>query len=308
MKKNTARRIVLLIMMLVLAVTMAAPISAAGKVDTAKEVTLKVEFCPDGKAADNVKFELFKVADIDKHTNLTLTEEFASLPVDLTAPDSSVWEDLVDEAESCVASGGLTADYSAVTEEDGIARFTDLSVGLYLLRGNSYVVNHDVYKPQPYLIMLPGLTESGEREYFMFSVPKYSKSDELRDVKVAKRWVGGTAETRPQEITVILYCDDAEYETVVLSAENNWQYTWSDLNAKNNWTVSEVAVEGYTTTLEGDGYSYEIINTAPEPPHKPEGNLPQTGLVWWHIPVLAAAGIVFCLAGLLIVRKRGKTA
>ncbi len=304
--------------------------------DPAKEATLTIDFCPEDIPAADVKFELFKVADVDEYTNLTLTDSFAGLPLDLTAPDSSVWASAVEEAESLVSSNGLTADYSTKTNAAGKAVFSDLPVGLYLLRGDAFVQNHDVYRPQSYLIMLPGLDSNGEWEYDVISIPKFSKSDELIDLSVAKKWVGDSAGSRPESITVVLYCDDAEYESVVLSADNSWQYTWSDLNAKNKWTVSEVTVEGYSTTLENDGYSFVIINTMLPPPTTPttsatttastaptmpttttgkpsptppsDGKLPQTGLVWWHIPLLAATGIVLCLAGLLMVRKHSKEA
>lgn len=221
----------------------------------------------------------------------------------MTVSDSSVWSDIITEAESCISANGVKANHSAVTDKDGIAVFSEIPVGLYLLRGESFIINHDAYKPQSYLIMLPNRSESGSWEYDVSSIPKFSKSDELIDLKVTKKWIGGRYSDRPEEITVILYCNDAEYETVTLNSDNNWQYTWSQLNAKNNWTISEVSVEGYKTTLENDGYSYIITNTAP-----PSGDLPQTGLIWWHIPTIAAAGIIFCLAGLLMIKKHSKTA
>ena len=267
---------------------------------------MTIHFRPEDISASDVKFELFKVADVDEYAELTLTQGFKDLPVDLSViSDSSVWATVVAEAESCISSKSLKANHRAVTDENGTAVFSDIPVGLYLLRGESFIINHDAYKPQAYLIMLPNRADDGSWEYDVTSIPKFDKSDELVDLKVTKKWVGAVNK-RPKEITVILYCDDAEYESVALGAGNNWQYTWSALNAKHNWTISEVSVEGFTTTLENDGYSYIITNKAKSSP--PGGNLPQTGIVWWYIPLLAAAGILCCLAGLLIMKKHRKSA
>ena len=37
----------------------------------------------------------------------------------------------------------------------------------------------------------------------------------------------------------------------------------------------------------------------------PLGPLPQTGQLWWPVPVLALLGLVLLLAGLRLTRKRG---
>lgn len=302
MKKSIVRYIALLMLMLTVALSAAMPINAAGYLDTSKKATLTVQFRPEDISAADVRFELFKVADVNEYAELTLTKNFENIPVDLSSPDSSVWASAAEEAETCVSANSLKADYSAVTDKDGNAVFGNVSAGLYLLRGESFIINHDAYKPQSYLIMLPDLADDSSWNYDVTSIPKFDKSDELVDLKVTKKWDGGRITDRPQEITVILYCDDAEYEKVGLNAANNWQHTWPQLNAKHNWTVSETSVEGYTTTIENDGYSYIITNKSTS------SGLPQTGMIWWHIPLIAAAGIGFCFAGLILVKKNGKRA
>lgn len=302
MKKSIVRYIALLMLMLTVALSAAMPINAAEYLDISKPATLTVQFRPEDISAADVRFELFKVADVNEYAELTLTKKFENIPVDLSSPDSGVWASAVEEAETCVSANSLKADYSAVTDKDGNAVFGKVSAGLYLLRGESFIKDHDVYKPQSYLIMLPNRADDGSWDHDVTSIPKFDKSDELVDLKVTKKWVGGRLSSRPTEITVILFCNDAEYESVILNADNNWQHTWPQLNAKNNWTVSETSVEGYTTTIENDGYSYIITNKSTT------GGLPQTGMIWWHIPLIAAVGIGFCFAGLLLMKKNKKSA
>lgn len=71
---------------------------------------------------------------------------------------------------------------------------------------------------------------------------------------------------RPPSITVKLLADGKEYGTVELNAANGWTYTWKQLYKYENgkeikYTVEEVEVEGYTSSIVGG----TITNT-----HEPE--------------------------------------
>ena len=109
------------------------------------------------------------------------------------------------------------------------------------------------------------------------------------------------------------------YDTVILTAKNNWRYTWRDLDCSCQWTVVEKAVEDYTVSVTREGITFVVTNSydkvipdtpAPErPPDKPEKpsnskpGLPQTGQLWWPVPLLVAAGLLFIIIGL--VQRRG---
>lgn len=300
MRKSTMKRMMMLFLSLVMIIGMALPASAADAIDVNEKASLTVDFKPEGISATDVKFELFKIASVDEYSALTLTDKFKNLSVDLSDPDVTTWESAVTAAESYISTNSVKADYKATTNEDGVAVFSELPVGLYLIRGASFIYNHDVYAPQAYLIMLPDRDSSGKWNYDVTTVPKYEKRDELMDLTVTKKWKGGKVEYRPEEITVILYCSDTDFDTVVLNKENNWKYTWPQLNAKLNWTVSEVSVEGYETTIEPKGYNYVITNTY-------ISQIPQTGMLWWPVPVLALTGVVFCLAGVVLVKKKAES-
>ena len=109
-------------------------------------------------------------------------------------------------------------------------------------------------------------------------------------------------------------------DTVVLSEANDWEYTWDDLDADSQWRVVERDVpDGYTVTVEREGRVFIITNTkpddTPEPSESPEPStspdepekLPQTGQLWWPVPLLFCAGLIFVAAGLIIRRRRGNS-
>lgn len=155
--------------------------------------------------------------------------------------------------------------------------------------------------------------------------------------KVIKVWEdAGDTENRPDQVTVELLRNGRVYDTVTLNEENHWRYTWDGLDADDRWTVVEQDVpDGYTVTVSREGATFVVTNTKPpeiptgpegpdeptprrdphdpdtpdyphephEPdrPHEPdepgEPGLPQTGVLWWPVPLLLAAGLALIVLG-----------
>jgi len=101
-------------------------------------------------------------------------------------------------------------------------------------------------------------------------------------VQVMKTWVDADNQDgkRPNSITVKLLADDKEVKTLVLTKEDNWVGTFTDLDEyedgkKINYTIKEEKVDGYSSMITGDAKNgYKIINTkdvtpAPEIPENP---------------------------------------
>lgn len=155
--------------------------------------------------------------------------------------------------------------------------------------------------------------------------------------KVLKVWKDD-GEDRPGSVTVQLLRNGAVYDTVTLNEKNNWRHSWTGLNRSDTWRVVEEAVpDGYHVTVSREGITFVVTNTAdtPTPPETPvlpdspdtpdqpdqpdksdqsgrpgqpdtpqRPTLPQTGQLWWPVPMLAAAGLLLIAAGLLR-RKAG---
>jgi len=133
-------------------------------------------------------------------------------------------------------------------------------------------------------------------------------------------------EYRPDSVTVQLLKNGAVYDTVTLSAENNWRHSWTGLSDSATWKLIEVEVpEYYNASVELKGNTFVVTNSAEpeeipenpipegntppttdlEDPEIPLGGLPQTGTLWWAVPVLAMMGLLLCSAG-YVVLYRGK--
>ncbi len=123
------------------------------------------------------------------------------------------------------------------------------------------------------------------------------------EVSVRKIWYGAGV-AYPDSIKVVLYRDGEAYDSVVLSEENNWRYTWKNLTDEYEWTVDEPSVpSGYTKYVRANGdYSFSIINT--------HTDIPKTGDItnMLGLGLLSALGIAgFCTTAVLLLRPKKKS-
>ena len=123
--------------------------------------------------------------------------------------------------------------------------------------------------------------------------------------RVQKRWDDtGYSSRRPASVTVELYCDSSLYDTVTLTAANGWRYTWENLPAKDSvgrphtWTLRERAVDGYESAVWTQGDTFLVRNTYKG------AKLPQTGQLWWPVPVLCASGLALLALGLFLKKRQ----
>lgn len=155
--------------------------------------------------------------------------------------------------------------------------------------------------------------------------------------KVLKVWNDqGHEVSRPDIITVHLLQNGRTYDTVRLHKGNNWRYTWYDLSRGYDWTVVEEVIPGYTVNVLQEGITFVITNTyVPESPEPDGGSdqpgggvsdeyddeegwlgvlgdqdedfqmqlLPQTGQLWWPVPVLICLGLVCMMIGAVCRRN-----
>ncbi len=153
----------------------------------------------------------------------------------------------------------------------------------------------------------------------------------------------GNEADRPESVTVQLLRDGEIYEEVTLNSENNWRVSWENLDAAYTWQVTEKDVpEGYTVQIEQQGITFTMTNTKESPPpttvpsepstttpteppttvpgeppttvpptvpptqptDPPKPTLPQTGMLWWPVPVLILSGAAALFIGVYLLRRK----
>ena len=187
--------------------------------------------------------------------------------------------------------------------KEGMAVFSDIDTGLYLITVDSAEIDGKIYVSPSMLSAIPNLKESGEWNYQveLDFEPKLGSTDIYDSYSVQKIWKSHTtAEPVKREITVDLYAEGMTkpYDTVKLNEKNNWSYTWKDLPEGNVWSVKEREVpENYKVLYSQNGAYFVIENVYYPPGTPPEPPLPQTGQLWWPVPILMAFGLFFVILG-----------
>lgn len=304
---------------------------AAGSIDTGRDVSLTISYQDGNTPLTGAKFDLYLVATVDEYGELTTTETFRQFNVDIRGKNDAAWKALASTLEGYVLRDRITPTDSGKTDKQGLLTFPNkaerLKQGLYLVLGHRHTQGGRIYDAAPFMVLLPALDkEANDWLYDVTVEPKYESRPEPNDtitLKVLKVWADeGHEMERPGEIIVQLLRDGEVYDTVTLNAANNWRYTWTGLDDRYQWTVVEKELEGYTVTVTREGITFVVTNTIEDIPDKPvppspdkptppptqvrnpgKPTLPQTGQLWWPVPILMAAGMLLVVIGL--IHRRG---
>lgn len=301
------KRLSALVLCLLMVLLIPLSARAMDNIDTSKAVSLTVTAAYGEAPIPGMEFDAYRISTVDDCGELTVTGDYQKFATDLDirGKNDEAWQKMAQTLSAYIAQGGVAATISAETGENGIASFPGIVQGLYLVIGKNVVKDGYVYSTSPFFVMLPEQNATGSSwNYDVTAKAKPGQEPVRADYEVIKIWKDkGYLLKRPTEITVTLLCDGKEYEKVTLSKDNNWKYTWKDLDTNHTWTVTEARVKGYEDPkIKREGNTFTVTNTR-ESPNIPY--LPQTGQLWWPVPVLIAAGLFFVLIGLL--RRKGST-
>lgn len=302
----------LLAVVLLLASVLTPAVLAMEPMDPDHESELIIEYVYEGEPIPDAPFCLYRIADVSAEGEVTMCEAFRDYPVDMSEMTQEKYRALAQTLNAYVKLDQLIPDAVGVTNEYGFAEITGLKPGLFLLTGERHIGDDGMFISSPSIVSIPSrLSEDSPWLYSVTVLPKCTFQPHggmgVTSQKVLKIWDDkGNEAARPSSIKVILLCNGMPYDTVELSAANGWSYVWQDLPAGEEWLVVEVVPEGYSVLITESGALTQIYNTndAPPPPTtEPDDKTPQTGMLWWPMPILVLAGVVFIVLGIRL--KRG---
>ena len=165
------------------------------------------------------------------------------------ATDSVTIKLLADGAE--IESAVLTA------ADNWMHTFSNLPK--YAADGHEIVYTVDEYDVPSYIKAIEGTSSTG------FTVTN-TITGKL-DIPVKKVWVGPATDS----VTVNLYADGVKVDTVQLTAADQWEHTFTNLDKYENgreivYTVDEVLVPGYKSKITGDAQTGFTITNSKETP------------------------------------------
>ena len=285
--------------------------------------SLQVNFTTGGKpleVANGVAMRMYKVATmVDAFAEFAYTDDFAPMAseINLNKQTTESWKAAVPVLAKFAEENGLKPYQERVVQTGGV-RFRPLPAGLYLLVFDRCLEEYRYFEMNPQLVSVPNRRPDSEEWIYNVVIEKKVEGNDrtdLIDITVRKKWDDvGWAYNRPENITITLYADGKEKETITLPRKSGskeyWDYTWTKLDPAVKWTVEETKPANYTPQYDPpkgklkkiSATKYEVEITNYRPPKPPEPNLPQTGLNWWPVAMLAVSGMVLVFLGWLARR------
>jgi hypothetical protein len=299
-----------------------------------RSISLTIESSCDGEPVANEEFELYEFAHYDNEGSLIISDDFKDYDVDFFNMTEENWQDLVEILTAYAARDDIEPQCVGETDDRGILVFTEegsaLTDAVYLVVGQTVDDENTRYTCEPFFVSLPR-TENGDYIYDEVVYPKLFPDaiPETTEIKVLKVWDDkGSTSKRPESIEVQLLADGKIYETQTLNKDNNWRYSWNNLDGSVNWSVVEKDVpSGYTVILNDTDGTFTLTNTAKltntqttnefsdsnkSPNSTTSTNLatekstsanteklPRTGLYWMPVVILLFAGITFIVLGFI---------
>ena len=148
-----------------------------------------------------------------------------------------------------------------------------------------------------------GYTKNVTSEGYDFTITN-TKEFSYINIRVNKVWYGAGV-THPTSVKITLYRDGVEYDTVTLSADNKWTYSWEELTDEFQWTVDEPSVpSGYVKHIRRNEYNFTVYNTHVDNPKTGDFTDPSGMML---MLALGVAGFGICATALILPRKKRET-
>lgn len=290
---KTMRKCCIILLGLVMALSLAVPALPVAAIDYA---VLNVRYTPGGTAVGGIEFTAYKVANVtvdgDGKYTYTLADMFRDSKIDLNVlegkrvnADPTICNSLLSsfgkyinahpdikntEGAAWKEKTGTKSIGTDNKQEKGIAQFTGLPDGLYLVASNNAVwLGNTQYTAIPFLINIPYVDKGVSNNYITVSVKPETYTPPRSTPKPTPT---------PDDFVDIPEEDPPKAEPPIEILPDDVPKTdFPDLP---------------------DDPDIEIPD-----PDVPLATLPQTGLLWWPVPVMAAAGIVLIIFGAFLKRK-----
>ncbi len=221
----------------------------------------------------NVKFQIYQVADEEKR----LTEPFAGYDISLDHNTNAEWQELAMELEDGVEKDQISPTRETSTGSDGKVQFSGLEAGWYLVTGSRMKLSGTEYKAVPFVV---NLTEGVPMKADVKHSPVPDEPETPTD-------------PTPEEPTNPGGSDDGGGSS---GGSDGGSGGPGGPGESTSITDQDVPL--------GPG-SGEPETAAVPDEEVPLAKLPQTGQLWWPVPLLFAGGCLLIVGGM--IQGKGET-
>ena len=181
---------------------------------------------------NGAEISLYQIANAnEKDNNLVFNyvEELEMCEADLSNFKD---ESLTENIKKCISE--TTTNTKKITDSNGIVKFNDLKLGLYLVKQTNKVEGFSSI--DEFLVMIPKNIDSN----WTYNIEAKPKTEiyQTIDLQVIKEWNKQNKNNKlPESVTIELLKDEEVIDTVTLSELNNWTYTWDDIEKSDKYSV-----------------------------------------------------------------------
>lgn len=304
---------------------------AAENEDAFQPVSLTVFYQDGDTPLSGAQFSIYHLGSINNRGDFSVADAFQRYNVNIQTTNASLWPDLATTLEGYILRDGIVPIKFGETDAFGRLTFSigsnEMQQGLYLIISSRHIQEGYVYETVPAIVFLPQQSSLAKTNEYNFSMrPKFTcmtigrTTSEPITRKVMKIWDDDGCEAfRPKEVVVQLLQDNKVFDTVTLNKNNNWEHTWNNLSQGHIWRITEKELEQYIVSVSNQNNTFVVTNTytgrdslVPDPPvpfddlSPPDSpTLPQSGQLWWPVPLFSACGLIVICVGCFL-RRDGK--
>lgn len=254
------------------------------------KITIALNESIDSTPIEGAEITIYKVATATSENNNLVFKYIDSIKN--CDGDLSNLSDisLTSKIDKCIENIDLTPQIN-LTNELGIVEFNNLDLGLYLVKQTNKVEGYS--NIDSFLVTIPKAIDNK----WTYELNANPKTDIIRlmDITVEKKWDMVNNNT-PNKVTIQLLKKDEIIDTIILNKENNWTYTWKQIEASDEYSVKEINIPaGYTDTYRQVENKFIVTNTK---------TLVQTGQNIFLIELLSVTGLIFITIGLIYNKRK----
>lgn len=260
----------------------------ANTIDLSKKgsisVTLKEK--SENVLIDGAEITIYHIGDASIKDNNLVFNKREELTCDVSL-DNLKDTKLVSDIAKCINDNIIK--YVGTTD-NGKVTFNNLNQGLYLVTQTKSTEGYSDI--DSFLVAIPKV-EDNKWIYNINALPKVDIYKVI-DLVVEKKW-NTISKNIPKYVNIELYKGEELIDTIELSEENNWTYTFEGIEKSDKYTIKEINLpKGYTPSYKVDGYSFTVTNT---------DTLANTGQIFYPIIISFIAGFIFIVFGIKFIKE-----
>lgn len=260
----------------------------ANTIDLSKKgsisVTLKEK--SENVLIDGAEITIYHIGDASIKDNNLVFNKREELTCDVSL-DNLKDTKLVSDIAKCINDNIIK--YVGTTD-NGKVTFNNLNQGLYLVTQTKSTEGYSDI--DSFLVAIPKV-EDNKWIYNINALPKVDIYKVI-DLVVEKKW-NTISKNIPKYVNIELYKGEELIDTIELSEENNWTYTFEDIEKSDKYTIKEINIpKGFTPSYKVNEYIFTVTNS---------DVLADTGQIFYPIIISFIAGFIFIVFGIKFIKE-----